>query len=282
MKFGVNTWVWVAPLTTDALQYLAPKIAAAGFDIVELPLEDPALIDPGRAAEILAEQSLIATTCVAMGPDRDLIHPDPAVRENGMAYIRQSIDLAQAIGAKNVVGPIYSAVGRTWQSTTAERARDTDILVENLGVLADYAGDHDVVLGLEPLNRFETSFINTAEQAIEIIDRVNHPACKIMLDTFHMNIEEKSLGAAIRATGDRLCHLHACENDRGAPGSGNVTWDEVAVALADINYDGPVVIESFTADVKTIAKAAAIWRPLAASQDELATDGLSFLRRLLA
>jgi D-psicose/D-tagatose/L-ribulose 3-epimerase len=139
-----------------------------------------------------------------------------------------------------------------------------------------------VTLGIEPLNRFETSFINTHQQAIELVDRVDHPNCAIMLDTFHMNIEEKSIGAAIRATGQRLCHLHSCENDRGAPGSGNVAWDEVKQALADINYDGPVVIESFTADAKSIAKAAAIWRKLAPSQDALAQDGLAFLRGLFA
>jgi D-psicose/D-tagatose/L-ribulose 3-epimerase len=282
IKFGVNTWVWVAPLTTEKLESIAPKVSAAGFDIVELPLEDPDLLDTGRIASLLREHGLAATTCVAMGPDRDLIHSDPAVRENGMAYVRRCIDTTQAVGAPNLVGPIYSAVGRTWQSTPAERARDTEILVQNLRALAAYAGDHNVVLGIEPLNRFETSFINTAAQAIAVVDQVDHPACKIMLDTFHMNIEEKSLGAAIHATGRRLCHLHACENDRGAPGSGNVAWNEVAAALADINFAGPVVIESFTAEVKTIAKAAAIWRPLAASQDQLAEDGLAFLSGLLA
>ena len=137
------------------------------------------------------------------------------------------------------------------------------------------------MLGVEPLNRFETSFLNLASQAIDVIDRVDHPACQIMLDTFHMNIEERSLGDAIRATGHRLCHLHACENDRGAPGTGHVPWDEVAQALRDIDFDGPVVIESFTSKVTTIARAAAIWRPLAASQDQLASEGVKFLRKLL-
>jgi D-psicose/D-tagatose/L-ribulose 3-epimerase len=155
-------------------------------------------------------------------------------------------------------------------------------LVDTLKDLAAYAGDHGVKLGIEPLNRFETSFVNLSAQAVEIVDRVDHPSCQIMLDTFHMNIEEKSVGDAIRAAGPRLIHLHSCENDRGAPGSGNVAWDEVAQALQDINYDGPVVIESFTAKVKSIAKAAAIWRPLADSQDALASDGLAFLREKLA
>jgi D-psicose/D-tagatose/L-ribulose 3-epimerase len=157
-----------------------------------------------------------------------------------------------------------------------------DLLVANLSELAAYAGDHGVVLCVEPLNRFETSFINLAEQAIEVVDRVDSPACKIMLDTFHMNIEEKSLGDAIRAVGDRLQQLHACENDRGAPGSGNIPWSDVVQGLKDINYDGPVVIESFTAKVKSIARAAAIWRSLAPTQDALAQDGLAFLKQALS
>src|SRR5262249_39748013 len=151
--------------------------------------------------------------------------PDPAIQQNGLDYIRQCIDATHTLGATNLVGPIYSAVGRVWQQTPDEREKDVATLVKNLSSLTAYAGDKGVVLCIEPLNRFETSFINLAAQSIEIIDRVNHPACKIMLDTFHMNIEEKSLGEAIRATGSRLVHVHTCENDRGAPGSGNVTWD---------------------------------------------------------
>jgi D-psicose/D-tagatose/L-ribulose 3-epimerase len=198
-----------------------------------------------------------------------------------MQYIRDSIDAAETIGATNLVGPIYATVGRTWQQTAEERARDLDLLVTNLSELSAYAADHGVIMGIEPLNRFETSFINLAEQAIEVVDRVDHPNCQIMLDSFHMNIEEKSIGEAIRSVGSRLVHFHACENDRGAPGSGNVAWDEVSQGLGAVGYDGPVVIESFTAEVKSIAKAAAIWRPLADSQDELASDGLAFLRQLL-
>jgi D-psicose/D-tagatose/L-ribulose 3-epimerase len=216
-----------------------------------------------------------------MGPDRDLIHPDVSFRENGLSYLFECIEAARLMGAANLVGPLYSAVGRTWQASAGERARDIDLLLENLAYLADFAAESGVTLCLEPLNRFETSFINLAEQAIEVVDRVANPACQIMLDTFHMNIEEKSLGAAIRAVGPRLRHVHACENDRGAPGSGNVAWGEVAQALKEIGYDGPVVIESFTAEVKAIARAAAVWRPLAADQDTLATDGLAFLQRLL-
>lgn len=282
MRFGVNAWVWTSPLTTAELEKLAPHVRDLGFDWLEVPLESLDDLDYRRGAQVLRDHGLGVSTCAAMGPDRDLIHPEPAIRESGVNYLRGAIDATQALGATNLVGPLYSAVGRTWQQMPDERAHDLDVLVKNLGDLAKYAGDHGVVLCVEPLNRFETSFINLASQVIEVVDRIGHPACQILLDSFHMNIEEKSLGAAIRAVGPRLRHFHACENDRGAPGSGNVTWSDVAAALEDIGYDGPVVIESFTAKVKSIARAAAIWRALAPTQDDLARDGLAFLKKLLA
>jgi D-psicose/D-tagatose/L-ribulose 3-epimerase len=272
----------VSPLTTDDIRALAPKVRGMGFDWLELPFEAVDSFDHREAKAILDAHGLGRSACAAMGPDRDLIHPDQAIRDNGMAYIRACIDACATIGVTNLAGPIYSAVGRTWQQTADERAHDLDLLVQNLSDLAHYAGEHGVVLCIEPLNRFETSFINLAAQAIEVVDRVDSPACGILLDTFHMCIEEKTLGAAIRTAGGRVRHFHACENDRGAPGSGHVPWDDVAQALRDIGYTGPVVIESFTDKVKTIARAAAIWRPFEASQDALASNGLSFLKKLLA
>ncbi|MFN8377430.1 MAG: sugar phosphate isomerase/epimerase family protein [Anaerolineae bacterium] len=281
MRFGVNTWVWTSPLKDEDVERLVPLVASMGFDWIEFPLEEMSGFDYVKAGKLAADHGLGVSACAAMGPDRDLIHPDAAIRENGAAYLRHCVDAIRALGGTNVVGPLYSAVGRTWQQTADERAHDLDVLVEQLSALAKYAGDKGAVLGVEPLNRFETSFINLADQAIEVVDRVNHPACGIMLDTFHMNIEEKSLGAAIRRTGSRMVHLHACENDRGAPGSGNVTWADVQSAVKDIGYDGPVVIESFTNKVKSIARAAAIWRPFESSQDALAQNGVRFLKELL-
>lgn len=282
MKFGVNTWVWTSPLTNTELEKLAPHVAGMGFDWIEVPLESLNDLDPARGSTTIQEHGLGVSTCAAMGPDRDLIHPDESIRLNGMNYVRGAIVATRELGATNLVGPIYSAVGRTWQSTAEERGRDTDLLVSQLRALAEFAGDHGVILCIEPLNRFETSFINLAAQAVEVVDRVAHPACHIMLDTFHMNIEEKNLGDAIRATGPRLKHVHTCENDRGAPGSGNVAWSEVAAALQEIHYDGSLVIESFTSKVQSIARAAAIWRNLASSQDVLAEDGLRFLKKLFS
>lgn len=281
MQFGANTWIWVAPLTTAEVKRLVPLVKGMGFDWIEFPIENPGSFDYQLAGELARDHGLGVSVAAAIGPDRDLIHPDPSIRANGAAFIRHCIDAAHTLHATNLIGPIYAAVGRTWQATPTERARDVDLLVQQLVHLAEYAGDYGVTLCLEPLNRFETSFLNLATQAVEIIDHVGHPACQLMLDTFHMNIEETSLGAAIRAAGPRLKHVHACENDRGTPGAGHVPWADVAQALRDINYNGPVVIESFTDKVKSIARAAAVWRPLAPSQDHLAREGLAFLRELL-
>jgi D-psicose/D-tagatose/L-ribulose 3-epimerase len=281
MQIGVNGWVWTSPVNTSAFEELAPKVKKMGFDLFEFGIEGTGDLDYGRGASIARDNGLAVSVCAAMGPDRDLIHEDRSIRDNGMDYVRHCIDAAQTLGARNVVGPLYSAVGRTWQQTEDERRRDTDLLVKQLSSLSQYAGDKGVVLCVEPLNRFETSFMNLSSQAIAVVDRVGHPACGILLDTFHMNIEERSVGDAIRAAGERLKHVHGCENDRGAPGSGHVPWQEVGSALKEIGYDGPVVIESFTSKVKTIARAAAIWRSFAPTQDALAADGLKFLRALL-
>jgi D-psicose/D-tagatose/L-ribulose 3-epimerase len=278
MKIGINTWVWVAPLTTAAFERLLPHVAALGFDWIEVPLETIGDLDYHRARHLLEEHQLGISACAAIGPDRDLIHPEEAVRANARAYLQQAIKATAALGAQNLVGPLYAAVGRVWSMSNEERERDTALLVDQLRTLGDYAAAHNVTLCIEPLNRFETSFLNLAAQGIELVKRVDHPAVQLMLDTFHMNIEERALGEAIRAAGPWLRHFHACENDRGAPGSGHVPWHEVFVALHEIGYNGPLVIESFTSDVKSIARAAAIWRPLASSQDALASEGLAFLR----
>jgi D-psicose/D-tagatose/L-ribulose 3-epimerase len=282
MQFGVNGWVWTSPVNTQAFEELAPKVRKMGFDLFEFGIESTSDLDYARAATVAKDNGLAVSVCAAMGPDRDLIHEDAGIRQSGMDYVRHCIDAASTLGAANVVGPLYSAVGRTWQQTADERRRDTDLLVDQLKKLSAQAADKGVTLCVEPLNRFETSFLNLASQAIEVVDRVGNPACGLLLDTFHMNIEEKSIGEALRAAGPRLKHVHGCENDRGAPGSGHVPWDEVGDALKAVGYDGPVVIESFTSKVKTIARAAAIWRSFETSQDALAENGLKFLRQLLA
>jgi D-psicose/D-tagatose/L-ribulose 3-epimerase len=281
MRFGVNTWVWTSPITDADLKELAPHVVKLGFDWIEVPIEGLNDLNWKEAGAVIRDNGLGVSCTGALGPDRDLISSDPAIRENAKAYVREGVVAAQQLGATSFVGPFYSAVGRTWQQTPEEHAQDLDLLVGELKELSAYSADHGVTLCLEALNRFETSFLNLASQIAELVDRVDSPGCGMMVDTFHMHIEEKNSGDAIRTAGKRLKHMHTCESDRGAPGTGQVHWDLVAKAIKDIGYDGPVVIESFTPKVKSIARAAAIWRPLAASPDALATEGVKFLRELL-
>jgi D-psicose/D-tagatose/L-ribulose 3-epimerase len=251
-----------------------------GFDVIELPIEGLGDWDPGRTRDVLDGLGLHPTTCAVMSPDRDLVSDDRAVIESTQAYVRGATDMAAGVGAHSLAGPIYSPVGKTWPMDGKERAAAVHRLVESLRPLADYAGERGVTLALEPLNRFETSFINTAEQAMEVVDQVGSPALGVLLDTFHMNIEEHDPAAAIRACGSHVAHFHACGCDRGAPGDDQIPWPKIAAALNEARYDGPIVIESFTIENQAIAKAAAIWRPLAPSQDAIATEGLTFLRTL--
>jgi D-psicose/D-tagatose/L-ribulose 3-epimerase len=279
---GANTWIWVSPLTDERLAWLAPRVRAFGFDAIELPIENLGDWDPGRARELLHSHQLSATTCAVMSPDRDLISGDTEVVESTQAYVRGGIDAAAAVAAKTFAGPIYSPVGKTWAMDRSERATAVNRLVENLRPVALYAAERGVTLAIEPLNRFETSFMNTAEQVMEVVDRIASPSVGVLLDTFHMNIEERDPAHAIRTCGRHLAHFHACGCDRGAPGGDQIPWPRIASALRDVGYDGPVVIESFTIENQAIARAAAIWRPLAPTQDSIAIEGLSFLRGLLA
>ncbi|HKP15255.1 MAG TPA: sugar phosphate isomerase/epimerase [Gemmatimonadaceae bacterium] len=280
MQLGISTWVWTSPATTAVLETLLPHIAALGFDVIELPIEEVGQFDVKRAGELAREHGLDVSVCAVIGPGRDLLLPGEA--ERGVAYLRSCIEVAQQLGSPTVAGPFYSAVGRCWRSTPAERERDVEQIARTLRSLGGYAADHGVVLGVETLNRFETSFLNTTTQALELIGRIDHPAVGVALDLFHLGIEEKNVGDALRAAGPKLVHLQVAENDRGTPGTGSLPWNDVANALHEIGYRGRVVIETFSDRVEAIARAAAIWRPLAPDPDSLARDGLAFLRTLLA
>jgi len=281
MKFGVSLWLWTAPVTNEVIEEYAPKIAELGFDTVEIPLEDPTELDCDSARKAVEDSGLSLTTCAAMGGGRDLIHPEKSVRDEGKKYMKESLDAAEKLGSELFVGPLASEVGRLWESDDVQREKETQLLVSQLREVADYAASKDIIICLEALNRFETSFLNLTSQVCDVVDRVYHPNCKVMIDLFHAGIEEKNLGDAIRSAGDNLYHFQVAENDRGTPGTGQFDWEGIAKALKEIGYDRHIVIETFTQDNELLARAAAIWRPLAESPDQLAKDGLSFLKKLL-
>jgi len=277
---GVNAWVWTSPFNKEAAA-LVGKAAAMGFDAFTMPVEDPELIDIEGMRAALGEYPLRLHVSGAYGPSRDLTHEDPRVRRQSLEYIQRTLAICEQLGARLLVGPAYSAVGKRRKIPSEQRRREWDLAVEGLSMAGRMAADHGVTLAIEPLNRFETDLINTAEQVKRLVRQINLPSMRIHLDTFHMNIEEKSVYDAITLAGSDLAYVDASESDRGTPGSGQVAWNEVARALRDIGYRGDCVIESFTPDCTAIADAAAIWRPLAPSQDALARDGRDFLETLL-
>ena len=280
MKIGISTWVWTSPATTEVLEALIPHIASLGYDVVELPVETIGQFDVERVRAVADANGVELSVCAVIVAGRDLLLADEVGA--GIAYLEWCIDAAQQLGSPVVAGPFYSAVGRCWLSTPQERERDLDALARVLKRLGDYAAERSVTLGVETLNRFETSFLNTTAQALELMGRVNHPAVGLCLDLFHLGIEEKNLGAALRAAAPHLVHVQVAENDRGTPGTGQLDWTEVASALREIGYEGRVVVETFSDRVEAIARAAAIWRPLAPDSDTLAREGLTFLRALLS
>ena len=280
MRIGLNTFLYTSPFTTPSTRLFA-RFSKWGFDTVEIAVEDPSHIDPATVKTAAARANLaIGSLCAAMGPGRDF-RGTVAAQKTAMTYLRSLIDQASLLGCPAVVGPVYSVVGQAEAVAPARRRKEWAAVVKNLKRLARHAAARNVMLCIEPLNRFETDFLNTCAQGLKLIAAVGSPAVKLHLDTFHMNIEEKDLGTAIRLAGRHLGHVHACGSDRGTPGGDHTDWAGIARALKAINYQGDVVIESFTPDVKVIARAAAIWRTIEPRRDDIAVNGLAFLRKIL-
>lgn len=278
--FGVSTWIWISPFSTATLS-LFEKIKQMGFDAVEIPIEDPEIIDIQKVKEALIAYELQPIVCGAFGPTRDFTHEDLAIQENALNYIETCLELCLAWGAEFVAGPMYAATGKARLLPPEEKKREWELSVRNIYKASQMAESRGLKLAIEPLNRFETDMVNTSKRMIQMLKDVNHPAANVMLDGFHMNIEEKNISEAIKTVGERLIHVQVSENYRGTPGTGQTDWQGLKAGLSAINYQGCVSIEGFTPEVKELAGAVCIWEKLVEDQDVFASDGLKFLRELL-
>lgn len=278
MKIGLNTLLFTAGFDREHLPLLG-QVKRWGFDGIEIArfaFDGFPAREIGQAAK---DEGLGVTFCSALTGGTSLISDDAAVRGQALDFLKQGIDTAREIGSDVFLGPFCAPVG----FLPGRRPNEDEWrwAVEGLKAAAAHAEAAGVRIANEPLNRFETYFVNTAARARELCDAVGSPAHGILFDTFHANIEERSFAQALRACGPHLAHVHACENDRGAPGSGHVGWAETFAALKEMDYQGWVVIESFGARIPEIAAAACIWRDLAESPEALAQEGLRFLRNAL-
>ena len=280
MKLGLSSFVWTSPFSDESLPLLG-KARDMGFDAYEICIEDPATINAGKIASEAKKQGMDVLICGAFGPERDIGSEAADYRETGINYVKTCVDIAYEVGSPIVAGPMYSGSGNMKPRTAKEIADRRAYIATNLKLLADYAAERGVKLALEPLNRFETDLLNTVEQGLNLFGEIGKENVGFLLDTFHMNIEEKNIHEAIRRAGTKVFHFHACANDRGTPGEDHFDWREISAALKDINYSGYAVIESFCPEIKEIARSFSLWRRVASSPDALAEQGLAFLSKAL-
>jgi D-psicose/D-tagatose/L-ribulose 3-epimerase len=278
MKFAVNALIWTTEFDHRSFALL-PQLRQHGFDGFEVPVFEPAKVQADSIRRVLAETELECTVCAILPAGMNPISEDPEIRRKTRQHLLDTIKVTADLGSSLMAGPLYAPIGHL--PGRRRTSYEWQWAVECFHSLGETLKAHQVALALEPLNRFETYFLNTAADAAKLCEEINQPNIGVLLDTFHTNIEEKDVAAAFRQVGRKLKHVHACENDRGIPGSGHVDFPGIAAALTEIGYDGWVTIESFGYSHKELAAAAAIWRDLAPTPEAVAFDGLPFLKKLM-
>ncbi len=279
MKYGVNTFIWTVSFTRENFPLL-PEIKRHGFDGIEVSMFRPADFALDDIRQGIAENHLECTICSVIPQGLSVISDDPSVRQKTRVHLEDCIKTTAEVGAQIIAGPLYSPVG--YLPGRRRTADEWKWAVECYQSLGPVLARHNVTIAIEPLNRFETYFLNTAADAVALCDQINHPNVGILFDTFHANIEEKNIGQAYRTVARHLKHVHTCENDRGIPGSGHVEWKDVFQALRDIRYDGWLTIESFGFALGELSAAASIWRDIAPTPESIAFEGVKFLKQNMA
>ena len=276
MKYAAHSLMWTPEFTEKDL-HLFDKLKGMGFDGIEIHTNHPETLPKKKIKEKMSETGMKCTFTATLDKEANIISPDKEKRKAGVEFLKERIDIASELGSDVLGGVIYAAWGEfTGKVRTNE---EWSYSKESLLEAAQYAQEKGVVLALEPVNRYETYFLNIAEDARKLVEEINHPNVRIHLDTYHLNIEEESFYEAIKIAGEYLYHLHLCENNRGIPGTGHVAWSDVFKALKEVKYDRWAVVESFVPAIEEIARMTAIWRKVAPSADAIAEEGLKFFQR---
>lgn len=275
MKFGMNLLLWSGDLNDDLMPVLQ-SLKQMGYDGVEFPLFEADVDQCAEWGKRFDDLGLERTAVTVRGEEDNPISPDAAVRAKGVANTCMALDACQAANATHLVGPYHSALGLF--SGAGPTEDEWKWGVESMRAVAEHAEKTGVILGVECLNRFETYLLNSHADAARFAKDVDHPNCRVMYDTFHANIEEKSVADALTACADVLCHVHISENDRSTPGQGGVKWNENFDGLKAIGYDGWMMVEAFGLALPEIAAATKIWRRMYQSEEQLARDALAFMK----
>ncbi|MEO6804180.1 MAG: sugar phosphate isomerase/epimerase family protein [Granulicella sp.] len=277
MKFGANSFVWTDSFGVKDFDLL-PRVKGAGFDGIEIGMLTPTSFPATSFRKEAERVGLKCTSCCVLPKNSSLLSEDKEARRKARSHIENCLKATADAGGKLICGPLYSPVGHFTgvRRTVDEWSR----AVEGWQEIAPLAEKVGVQVALEPLNRFETYFLNTVADTADFCDEVDNPNVGILIDTFHANIEEKSIGPAILRAGKHLKHLHSSESDRGIPGTGNVNWQEFFATIKSIHYNDWLVIESFGFSLGELSAAASIWRDLAPIPEAIPFQGVQFLRRM--
>ncbi|MEZ5825603.1 MAG: sugar phosphate isomerase/epimerase family protein [Geminicoccaceae bacterium] len=274
VRFGMHSSLWTSSWTREAAERVVPLAASHELDVIEIALLQPEAVDVPHSRALFEKHGVAPTCSLGLPLDRTApVHPEKA-----QAFLMTALEAAHGLGSNTLSGVVYSSIGLTTGAPPSEEEYEN--IRKALKPVARRAGELGMTLGLEPCNRYETHLLNTAAQAVSLIERIDEPALMIHLDTYHMNIEEKGMADGIRTAGKHLKYIHLSESDRGVPGSANVNWEETMAALAETGFDGDLVGESFVTLPPEIAKALSVWRPVARSAEEVLENGMPFLRDL--
>ena len=278
-RFGVASLIWTEDFTEKDLPIIE-KAKSLGFDVIDINIAHPDRFPTEAVKDTIKETGIGVVTTIGMPQEANIIHPDAKIRQQGVDTLKKLVDINLEIGSNIIAGVIYASWGYiTGKPRTEEEWKWS---VQSMREVAEYAWNAgDVVLAVEPVNRFETHFINIAEDAVRYCKEVGTGNMKILLDAFHMIREETSFTEAVETCGsDYLGYVHVCENNRGIPGTGLVPWKEFFTALKKIDYQGTMSIESFDPGFEELNRLCAIWRQFADTGEELAVKGLKNLKKI--
>lgn len=280
-KFGVDSLIWTEHFLSKDVP-LIEKAKELGFSVMDINIGHPETFPLAEVKKKLKEVGIEPVTSIGLPLDCNLISPDASVRRHGIDVLKQLVDINMEIGSKILAGVIYASWG--YLSGKCRTDEEWKWSQESLGEVAEYARKQgDLMLCLEPVNRFETHFLNIAEDAVRYCKGMPTGNVKVHLDCFHMIREEQSFRQAVLTCGkEYLGYVHVCESNRGIPGTGLVPWKEFFTALKEIGYNGPLVIESFDPGFEELNRLCAIWRKFADTGEELAVQGLANLKRIAA
>lgn len=277
MKFGIHLSTFTKEWSEDVLQYV-PAVKEYGYDGVELPLMSPDEFDLERVKKLLNQYKLQCTCGTGMNPTRDISCENKEIRQNGIEHLKKCIDICNELESDCLGGVLYAPWGQF--KMRSEAMDDIKRSLEALSDMGEYASKRGVVLAIEMLNRYESYFVNTVNEGKEYLKQINNNNVKLHFDTFHSNIEEKSMYGAIVEGGKDIYHIHFCENNRGVPGSGNIDWNEVKRGILDIGYDRWITLENFVMPECGVGRDVNIWRSIEKDGNTAACEGIKFMKKL--